>query len=146
MLSDVLLRLRSDEDGSTLLMYPLAVLMVLAIGAIAIDAAVLFQAHRQTVDVAAGLASDVAALVDESTFASSGELRIDSDRAEQVVAHANEAVLDGHPNELRCAAVVATTDVEVVCSGTGRALLLTLGGRSGAMRLEAAATATIVER
>ena len=135
-----LLERASDEDGSTLLMYPFAVLIVLAIGAIAIDGAVLFQAHRQAVDVAAGLASDMAAVIDEEAFAGDGTVRVDPTRARDVLAYANDVVLADHPNGLVCTATVGLDTVAVTCSGTGEPLLLTISGRSRILSFRATST------
>lgn len=137
-----------DDDGSTLLMYPFAVLIVLALGAIAVDGAVLFQAHRQTVDVASGLATDIAGIVDEAAFAEDGTVTIDRARASDVIRFANAVDLAGHPNQLRCSASVSGDPevVEVVCTGRGQALLLPVAGIGGAMTLRGTATAAADER
>lgn len=141
-------RLVDDEGGSTLLMYPFAILIVFALGAIAIDGAVLFQAHRQAVDVASGLASDISSLVDEQAFADDGTIRIDISRAADVLAFANEVELAGHPNRLWCEADVrsASVAVEVTCTGTGQALLLPIGGSDGGLRFSATSRAVPDER
>lgn len=140
------LEVLGGEDGSTLLMYPVAVLMVLVIGAVAIDAAVLFQAHRQAVDTASGLASDIAGIVDEAAFAREGEVRIDRDRAGDVLSYANEVQLAGHPNGLSCGAELGDDRVAVTCRGTGRPLLFTIGGEAATLRVEATVTASSRER
>lgn len=137
-------RVLGGEDGSTLLLYPFAVLIVFALGAIAVDAAVLFQAHREAVDVASGVAADIAGVVDEAAFADDGTIRIDRDRAGDVLAFANTVTLDDHPNQLRCGADVAPdgAGVAVTCDGTGRPLLLPIGGDSPLMTFSATVTAT----
>lgn len=141
-------RLVEDETGSTLLLYPFAVLIVFAIGAIAIDAAVLFQAHRQAVDVAAGIASDVAGLVDEATFAEDGSVAIDTDRAADLLDYTNAVQLADHPNDLRCTATVRDDPaaVEVTCTGAGRPLLLPITGGPDGFTLSATSRASPVER
>jgi hypothetical protein len=141
-------RLVAEEDGSTLLMYPFAVLTVLVIGAIAIDAAVLFQAHRQAVDVAAGLAGDIAGIIDEETFAGDGTVVVDRDRAAAAIAYANDVVLADHPHDLRCRAAVPAggVAVAVTCEGRGRPLLLPIGGGPDGFAISATSTAAPVER
>lgn len=131
-----------------MLMYPFAILIVFALGAIAIDGAVLFQAHREAVDVASGLASDISSVLDEAAFAADGAIRIDTDRAADVLAFANDVELVDHPNDLTCLADVSAgpVAVEVSCTGVGRALLLPIGGASGGLRFTATARAVPDER
>ncbi len=137
-------RAAAAEDGSTLVLYPFAVLIVVGLGGLALDFALYFQAHRESVDVAAGLASDIAGIVDEATFATTGEVRIDSGRAEQVVALTNQD-LTGHPYELSCEAGVrpgAPDTVDVECTGRADAILLPAAGLLGDMDLRGTATAS----
>lgn len=131
-----------------MLMYPFAILIVFAIGAIAIDAAVLFQAHRQAVDVAAGIATDMAGVLDEAAFAADGTIAIDRERAADVLAYANDVVLAGHPNALRCRAAISSGPevVEVECSGSGRPLLLPISGGPDGFAFTASAVAEPAER
>lgn len=69
---------------------PAAVLVMMILGAIAVDSARLFLAQRELGDAAAAAANDVAtAALDEGSFyRSGGELRIDPVRAGQVAAAA----------------------------------------------------------
>lgn len=135
-----------DEDGSTLVLYPFAVLIVVALGGLALDFALWFQAHRESVDVAAGLAGDIAGIVDEEAFATSagGEVRIDAARAANVVELVN-ADLAEHPYDLSCRAAIqaaAPDTVDVVCTGTANAILLPAVGLLGDMELRGTATAS----
>lgn len=139
-------RFHTDEDGSTLMMYPFGILIVFLLGAIAIDAAVLFQARRQAVDVSAGLASDIAAMIDEESFATTGVARVDAARAAAAVDFANTRTLAEDPNRIRCTEAIDLDEVSVTCSGTGQALLLPLTGASGAMSFTVSSTASLTER
>lgn len=147
MLRKLLVRLRrasASEDGSTLVLYPFAVLIVLGLGGLALDFALYFQAHRESVDVAAGLASDIAGIVDEAAFAATGQVRIDSGRAQRVVDLTNQD-LAGHPYGLSCEAVVragAPDTIDVECTGRADAILLPAAGLLGDMDLHGAATAS----
>ena len=139
-----------DEDGSTLVLYPFAVLVVLALGGLALDVALFFQAHRDAVDVAAGLASDLAGVVDEAAFASSpdGAVVIDTRRAAALLDLTNQD-LAAHPHGLRCSAAVRADDpavVDVWCTGTAEAILLPTAGLLGTFDLRGEATASAVER
>lgn len=138
-----------DEEGSTLVLYPFAVLVVLALGGLALDLALFFQAHRESVDVAAGLAGDIAGVVDEGVFATSGgQVVIDTRRAQLLLELTNRDLAD-HRYGLQCAAVVPPTNpatVEVACTGRADAVLLPVAGLLGRMDLRGTATASAVER
>lgn len=137
-------RRAADEDGSTLVLYPFAVLIVLGLGGLALDFALFFQAHRDSVDVAAGLASDIAGIVDEGVFATTGEVRIDPDRARTVIDVVNADLAD-HPHGLQCAATIpptAPSTVDVTCTGRAEAVLLPAVGLLGDMDLRGRATAS----
>jgi hypothetical protein len=146
-LKQLMVRLRravAAEDGSTLVLYPFAVLIVLGLGGLALDVALYFQAHRESVDVAAGLASDIAGIVDEATFASTGEVHIDRARAQRVVDLTNRDLV-GHPYELWCTAAPRTgapDTVDVECTGRADAILLPVAGLLGDMDLYGTATAS----
>ena len=115
-------RARGDR-GSSLLLMPAAVLIVLVLGAIAVDLTVVRLAHRDLLDVAASAANDAAgAGLDPATFRRSGAYRIDRRRAEDAVARSLAAhhlddrvqatvILGPGPDEVT---VELTTDVGYV--------------------------------
>lgn len=141
-------QLLADEDGSTLVLYPFAVLVVLGLGGLALDTALFFQAHRESVDVAAGLASDIAAVVDEAAFATTGEVRIDTERARLLVDLANTDLV-AHRYDLACDAAVrvdAPDVVDVACTGRAEPVLLPVAGLLGRMDLHGTATASARQR
>ena len=141
-----LARRGGDEDGSTLVLYPFAVLVVLGLGGVALDLALFFQAHRESVDVAAGLAHDIAGVVDEGVFATSGQVVIDTGRA-QVLLDLTNGDLAGHRHGLHCSATVrpgAPATVDVTCAGTAAPVLLPAVGLLGRMDLRGTATASAV--
>ncbi len=129
------------EDGNTMILYPFALLIVLALGGIALDTAVFFQAHREAVDVAAGLASDIAGIIDEESFAERGQIVIDPVRAQRLVNVTNND-LATHPNQLVCSHALSGNSVEVRCVGTGEAILLPVVGLLGDMTLDGRSTAS----
>jgi len=147
VLRKLVVRLRratTSEDGSTLVLYPFAVLIVFGLGGLALDFALYFQAHRESVDAAAGLASDIAGIVDEAAFATTGVVRIDTDRAQRVVELTNQD-LAAHPYGLACRAAVragAPDTVDVECTGRADAILLPAAGLLGDMDLHGTATAS----
>lgn len=73
------------EDGSVLLLVPVGALILLVLGAIAVDFAVIFTAQREVANLTAGLANDAAGAVDEDAFFTTGDYRIDRSRAQRVV-------------------------------------------------------------
>lgn len=140
----------ADQDGSTLVLYPFAVLIVLGLGGLALDVALFFQAHRESVDVAAGLASDIAGVIDEAAFGTSttGTVAIDAERAQLLLELTNQDLV-GHPHGLQCRAAVrpaTPATVDVVCTGRADAVLLPVGGMLGRFDLRGEATASAVER
>ena len=81
---------RPCERGSVLMLVPAGVLVLLMLGAIAVDSAVGFMAQRELSSLAAGVANDVAgaALSDPSFYEDVGTIRIDPATA---AAHAASA-------------------------------------------------------
>lgn len=72
-------RLR-DQRGNTLLLFPAGLLVLLLLAAIAVDTAELFLGQRRVSDLAASVAQDAVAALDEEAFYG-GELGIDVDGA-----------------------------------------------------------------
>jgi hypothetical protein len=108
-----------DEDGSALLLMPVGVLILLVLGAIAVDFAVVYTAQREVANLTAGLANDAAGAVDEEAFFTTGEYRIDRGRATQVV----QQVVGSRPDDtlrVTCPTVALEQAdvVRVACVGT----------------------------
>jgi Tfp pilus assembly protein PilX len=85
--SELKRRLRSQQ-GNTLLLMPAGLLVLLILAAIAVDAAVLFLGQRRISDLAASVAQDAVAAVDEARFYD-GELVLvqgDADQRGQTLA------------------------------------------------------------
>jgi Flp pilus assembly protein TadG len=79
--------LTRDERGSVLLLVPAGVLVVIVLASIAVDFAIAFLGEREVASLASAAANDAAsAAVDEAHLRTTGEFRIDPDRAEDVVA------------------------------------------------------------
>jgi Flp pilus assembly protein TadG len=80
---------RPGERGSVLLLMPAAVLVLMVLAALAVDAAVVFLAQRELVDATAAAANDAAvAGLDEAAFYDGGRLVINPARAQEVAATA----------------------------------------------------------
>lgn len=85
----------SDEAGNTLALVPVALLLVLGLAALAIDATALFLAERQLHGMAASVATDAAGTLDRARFyAPEGEIVLDAvaaqQRADAMVSHHDE--------------------------------------------------------
>jgi Flp pilus assembly protein TadG len=76
------------ERGSALMLMPAGVLVLIILGAIAVDFTVVFLAQRELANAAAAAANDAAtAALSESAFYGAGQLELDPTRArEEVVA------------------------------------------------------------
>lgn len=88
MRSELRRRLRA-EDGNTLLLMPVGILVVLVLSAIAVDFAIMFTAQREAATAADGVARAATGAVDEATLFDGGGYVIDLGRA----AAAADAVL-----------------------------------------------------
>jgi hypothetical protein len=109
-----------DQRGNTLVLMPTAVLVVVLLSAIAVDAATVFLGQRRLADLAAGLATDAVAAVDEAAFYGRGDIELVRARVEvrrdAVLATVRE---DTSLHDVACA---VETDLDVaVVSCTGRA-------------------------
>lgn len=79
----------SAERGSALMLMPAAVLVLIVLGSLALDAAIVFLGERTVADLAAGAANDAAvAGLAEPVFYRCGALRLDPARSERVVSEA----------------------------------------------------------
>ena len=77
----------TGDAGSSLLLYPAAIMVVLVLGAIAVDLSAVHLAKRQVLDLAASAANDaVTAGLDQATFRSTGEYVIDPVLAAEAAA------------------------------------------------------------
>ena len=80
----------ADERGSVLMLVPAGVLVLVVLGAIAVDSAVAFLGQREASNAAAAAANDAAAaaLSDTAFYRSSGALVVDAARADAVARRA----------------------------------------------------------
>ena len=124
-----------ERAGNTLVLFPAAVLIVLGLGAVALDTATVFLGQRRLVDVASAVANDAIAAVDvDAFFAQDGEVAavpLDRARAErrrdQLVARQS---LDRSLSQVTCTIEVLATGpparAEVSCTATVRPILAPL--------------------
>ena len=80
-------RTTGTERGSVLMLMPAAVLIVLLLGAIAVDSAIVYLGQREAYNVAFDAANDAAgAGLDLEAARTSGEIVYDPDRVEAIAA------------------------------------------------------------
>ncbi|HSK25039.1 MAG TPA: hypothetical protein VK906_17775 [Egicoccus sp.] len=117
------------EDGNTLVLMPVAVLILLVLASLAFDAAVVHLQQRRLADLAASLANDAVAALDlASVYDLDVDPVADPTRA-QGLAAARLAVFahDATLQDVSCTPQVAAGEVSVTCEGRvvpvfGRAL------------------------
>lgn len=135
-----------DDRGSALLLMPAAVLVVLVLGAIAVDAAVAFLAERELAAAAAAAANDAAtAGLDEDALRRGGGYRLDPALVEAAVARA----LTARGVDPATAVDVAVVGTEVRVTLTGEAELVfspSIPGGPDAVPVEATASAAPASR
>lgn len=113
-------RRHSNERGTTLLLFPTAIVIVLMLGAIAIDFAGAQTTRRAALRVAATAADDAASMLDRERF-TSGESRLDPAGARAV---ATESIrIAHHPGEL-------VGEPEIVVDPEERTVTVTITVRS----------------
>lgn len=79
--------LTQGERGSVLVLMPVAALIFVILGALAVDATVLFLAERELAGAAAAAANDAATrAIDPDRFYADGTIVLDAGRANDVVA------------------------------------------------------------
>ena len=131
-----------DESGNTLILMPVAVLILLMLGSVALDGAIAFMADRELNDVASGLANDAAVLVEESIFYGEGEVVISQARVDALLAQV-VPLLQDEPLSFTCTGAVSGAGDTVTVRCAGRTDLLFLPALPGSAALgEVEATAT----
>lgn len=147
------------EDGNSLVLMPVAVLIVLGLGTLAVDTAVLFRAEGELQDLAAGLANDaVAAAVDVDAFYASTGVgddpvwQLSQPRIDEVIAAtlAVRAPVDAADDGLAPTCIgtpvgASPPRVQVTCRGTARTLLRLARFGDRTVTIEATATATLTD-
>ncbi|MFA9432667.1 hypothetical protein [Egicoccus sp. AB-alg2] len=129
MPSDEPRRGRAHEEGNTLVLMPVAVLVLLVLASIAFDAANVYLQQRRLADLAAGLANDAVAGLDlDAVFDAGQEARIDPGRARGLTqARLGAFTRDRTLEDVRCVPAIDGFEVTVACEGRvaavfGRAL------------------------
>ncbi|MHB8295883.1 MAG: pilus assembly protein TadG-related protein [Acidimicrobiales bacterium] len=116
------------ERGSTLVLVPVAVLIVMVLGAIAVDSAQVYLGQRQLSDAAAAAAHDAAGAISSSAFYGTGTVMLDPARATAVADQATAAEHLGTGVQLAAPVTVAVSGDQVCVSLTG--VVLPVFGRA----------------
>ncbi|HEX9682419.1 MAG TPA: hypothetical protein VGA13_05010 [Acidimicrobiales bacterium] len=137
-------RSRWRERGSVMMLFPASVLVVLVLGSIAVDFAVVHLAERELAAAAAAAANDaVAAGLDEDHFRETGRVRLDPSVTE---AAARASLARQRPSFAITAATISVDPagrVTVELEGTARHVIApALPGLSDETAIGARATAS----
>ena len=141
------------QSGSVLMLFPAAVLVVLILGAIAVDASVAFLAKRELNDASAALANDLAieALSNDAFYHSPDRvprLELDTDYVRRqseggLLADRVRQQLDSHYRDVTATADVRNGCVVVTISAAGNYIFTgAVPGAHRTFRLAASAGAT----
>ncbi len=85
----------ASEKGGVLLLFPAAVLIVVALAAVAVDSSIAFLAERELANATAAAANDAAAqAVSDRAFYEGGRIELDPAAVEQVAVNRVRAALD----------------------------------------------------
>jgi hypothetical protein len=139
---------RRSARGSVLILVPALVLVLLVLGAIAVDASIAYLGRRQLADFTASAADRAAAsALDKASFYGAGSVRIDPAIAQQVVANAEGVARRGGLEITAVTVTVAPSGdaVTVAASATVRTVFgIAVGGRSS-FTVRAVTTTDIAE-
>jgi hypothetical protein len=137
------------EAGNTLVLFPVAVLIVLGLGALALDSATVFLGQQRLADLAAAIANDAVAGIDLGAFYDPEQaMRLDGRRA---TARRTQLV-EGRPQDrsleaVRCEVITVALDVRVTCTAEVRPILAPVWpGRAVVLGVTATETARGVRR
>lgn len=136
------------EGGNTLALMPVAVLILLGLAALTLDATTLYLGQRRLADLAAAVATDTAGSLDRERFYSAtDQLHLDAaagqQRADTLATSLGE---DRTFEQVRCEVDVDGLDVVVSCQGTIRPILAVFWpGLDGQVRQVVTERATALE-
>ena len=134
------------DDGSVLMLVPAAVLVLLVLGAICVDSAIVFLAQRDLANRTAAAANDIAgfAVSDAAFYGDDGAVALDDDRADAFVDLAFAADrLPGGFEAWRADADASGDRVTVVAEATVRSLFArAIPGAAGTTTVRARSVAS----
>jgi hypothetical protein len=104
------------DDGNTLVLMPVAFLVLLALAAIAVDSAAVYLGQRRVADLAAGLATDAVAAIDVRSFYEGEVVRVDHDGAARRRAQLLSTLTEDPAfHDVRCDLASAGDRVSATC-------------------------------
>lgn len=138
------------EAGNTLILFPVAVLILLGLGAVALDSATVFLGQRRLSDLAASIANDAISGVDLPAFydEASDTTRLDQGRASaRAFQLSSSQAQDRSFESVNCTVEVAGDAAEAVatCTGNVRPILAPFWDIGATRSLRASETAIGVE-
>lgn len=135
-------RLR-NEAGNTLVLFPVGVLILFGLGAVAIDSATVFLAQRRLADLSAAIANDAVAGVDIASFyGTDGTIRLDASRGYERTRQLRTGQSQDRAFEsVACTLDTAGNRATAVCTGQVRPIFATFLPSAGTRSLRATETA-----
>lgn len=111
---------RAGDDGSIALLLPAAVLVLIVLGAIAVDLALVQGGQRRLVDLAGTLATDAVGHVDAEAALATGTMTVDLAAAQRHADRATAALVatDARLRSASCVVAVDGEAIVVTCRGT----------------------------
>lgn len=145
-----LLQRAREQQGNTLVLFPVAVLILFGLGAIALDSATMFLAQRRLSDLAASVSHDSIAGLDRDAFYD-GEVRVDQGRASsrEVQLRPETHQQDRAFENVSCAVTTGVTSgmpsATADCTATVRPILASFWGLNPTRTIDATETSVGVE-
>lgn len=132
------------ERGSVLALVPAGFLVLILLGAIAVDSAVAYQAQEELHDALSAAANDaVAAAVDNHAFYSSGRVTLDPAAAAAAVCQSVAAQSQGPLHQLKLAMAVSGTSMRVDATASVDAVFGRIVPGFGTRTISSSADATL---
>lgn len=132
---------RRSEAGNALVLMPVAVLVILGLGAMAVDAALAFRTRSELDTLAAGLANDAAAAIAVDDWFT-GQAATPSRRLVDDLVAGRIAAVDSDLDPA-CTAAVDAAAVTVTCTGTATYVFHHVVGLPRTGQVSARATADL---
>lgn len=135
------------QDGNTLVLFPAALLVVLLLSSLALDAAVAYTAQRRLADLAAAAANDAVAALDVEHYYRQGPIRLEADRGTaRARALQTLAGQDRGLEDIRCEVTTSGQHATARCVATVRPVFAPLWWNpSDRLELEAVESARAAE-
>lgn len=139
--------LRRPERGSTLLLVPAAVMVLLLLGAIAVDLSAVHLARRELLRSASHAADDAAQMVDQTRLRLAGTATLDTAAAERVARfHLAVARLPGEVTDVSVVVDPEDGRVDVTASMTVEAVFSrAVPGAAGTTTVTVTATGRLLD-